>query len=74
MHTRGATNPDLDALTPVERLAAALDAVTDQEHAVNYEDFVRARVLRHGERDSDIPGRLDAISRTWAPFGVTGLP
>ncbi len=26
--TRGATNPNLDALTPVERLATALDALT----------------------------------------------
>ena len=40
--TRGATNPDLDALTPVERLAAALDALAGQEHAANYERFVRA--------------------------------
>ena len=40
--TRGDTNPDLEALTPVERLATALDVLTGQEHAANYEDFVRA--------------------------------
>ena len=39
--TRGATNPDLDALTPVERLAAALDALAGREYAVNYDGFVR---------------------------------
>lgn len=39
--TRGATNPGLDALTPVERVGAALDALAEQDHAANYDRFVR---------------------------------
>ena len=61
--TRGATNPDLDARTPVERLAVALDAVTDQEHAANYEVFVRAMCYGTENETPTYQDGLDAIRR-----------
>ena len=40
--TRNDHTSDLDALTPVEGLATALDALSESEHGPKYEPFVRA--------------------------------
>ncbi len=61
--TRGATNPDLDALTPVERLGAALDALAEQEHAADYERFVRAMYYGTENETPTYQDGLDAIRR-----------
>ena len=61
--TRSATNPDLDALTPVERLAAALDALAGQEHAANYGRFVRAMCYGTEHETPTYQGGLEAIRR-----------
>ena len=61
--TRGATNPDLDALTPAERLATALNALAEQEHAVNYDGFVRAMCYGTEHETPTYQGGLDAIRR-----------
>ena len=61
--TRGATNPDLDALTPVERLATALDALAEQEHAVNYDGFVRAMCYGTEHETPTYQDGLNAIRR-----------
>lgn len=61
--TRGATNPDLDALTAVERLATALDALTEQEHAADYDGFVRAMCYGTENETPTYRDGLDAIRR-----------
>lgn len=61
--TRGATNPDLDALTPVELLATALDALTEQEHAANYERFVRAMCYGTENETPTYHDGIEAIRR-----------
>lgn len=61
--TRGATNPDLEALTPVERLAVAFDSLTDQEHAANYGDFVREMCYGTENETPTYQDGLDAIRR-----------
>ena len=60
---RGAVKPDLDALTPVERLAAALDALAGQEHAANYEGFVGAMCYGTENETPAYQDGLDAIRR-----------
>ena len=61
--TRGAANPNLDALTAVERLATALDALTEQEHAANYEGFVRAMCYGTENETPTFQDAIDAIRR-----------
>lgn len=61
--TRSATNPDLDALTPVERLAAALYAFAGQEHAANYGRFVRAMCYGTEHETPTYQGGLEATRR-----------
>ena len=61
--TRGATNPELDALTSVERLGAALDALAEQEDAADYERFVRAMCYGTEDETPTYQDGLDAIRR-----------
>lgn len=61
--TRGAANPDLDALTPVERLNAGLDALGGREHTANYEGFVRAMCYGTENETPTYPDGLEAIRR-----------
>ena len=61
--TRGGTNPDLDTLTPVELLATALDALTEQELAANYEGFVGAMCYGTENETPTYQDGLDAIRR-----------
>lgn len=61
--TRGGTNPDLDTLPPLERLASALDALTEQQYAPNYDSFVRAMCYGTENETPTYRDGLDAIRR-----------
>lgn len=71
---RGATNPDLNALTPAERLAAALDALAGQEHAANYEGFVGAMCYGTENETPAYQDDLDAIRRLGQRLDSMGRP
>ena len=61
--TRGGPGPDLDTLTPVERLATALNVLTEQRHAADYEGFVHAMCYGTENETPTYQDGLDAIRR-----------
>ena len=61
--TRGATNPDLGALTPVERLATAIEALAEPAHAADYERFVRAMCYGDENETPTFQNAIEAIRR-----------
>lgn len=56
---RGTPGPHPAGWTPAERLAAALDVLSDRDHAAQYERFVRA--MCYGN-ENDTPKYRDAIA------------
>ena len=61
--TRGGMDPDLDTLPPLKRLASALDALTEQRYAPNYDSFVRAMCYGTENETPTYQDGLDAIRR-----------
>ena len=61
--TRGTLPPDQPEMTPTERLAAALDILSDREHATHYKDFVRSMCYGNENETPTFQDALKAIRR-----------